>query len=320
LREECLSLARELSRHSSRLLEGCDCILLSGGIDTSFVAVSHPEPGSVTAITVDLGGDDVAYASRVAGALGMDHLVVRPSREVFVELVGEAAALLGSIDPVEASAGAVHVASSRAALRLGCRCLATGDGGDELFLGYGFLLRRDPGYLRRWIEEMASRAWLPTVYVAKSLGLEPVAPLYSEVAKRIALNAPLECLLGEPRVGKYMLRLYLEEAGLRDVAWRPKTPVTSGSGALSLLEAIASTWGPVDVDGWLGFKPPSKLHAVVAHLARKAGMTPPPTCTGKGSKCPVCGRCLNDRGYCRFCGAIVSGGKVLMHYSSGPPS
>ena len=313
---DCLALARRLANSSRRSLEVCDCTLLSGGIDTSFIALTHPSPRRVTAITVDLGGDDARYAEIVAKRLGMSHIILRPTREEFLEALAATTQIIGSIDPVEVAADAVHVISIRQASRMGCRCLATGDGGDELFLGYSFLFGRSREELRRWISEMAREAWLPTIYIAERLGVKAVAPLYSGEAKRISMEAPIECLIRERAgsvYGKYMLRLYIDGRGLGEVAWRPKRPVTSGSGSLRLLSSLASG---IDLDPpqGLDFDPPSRLHLFLASLlARQA--TLPARCSDSGIACPVCGRCMNRRGYCRFCGAVKTASGAVMHYS-----
>lgn len=53
--ESCLDHAERLARAVRREAGECDCMLLSGGVDTSFIAVNHPDPTSVTAFTVDMG-------------------------------------------------------------------------------------------------------------------------------------------------------------------------------------------------------------------------------------------------------------------------
>ncbi len=308
-RSECLALANRLAEASSYVLENCDCMLLSGGVDTGFLAASHPKPNTMTAVTVDLGGPDAGYASLAASRLGMGHVVLRPSEAMFLEALASAVDIVETIDPVEAAADAVHVLSAGLARALGCRCLATGDGGDEMFLGYSFLLDKHPEELREWQRAMAREAWLPTIHLARTLGLEARAPLYSVEAKRIALDAPLNCLVGlhnGRRWGKLLLRLYLEARGLPELAWRPKTPVTSGSGSLETLKRLAAKLAPEprSLEPLLGFTPPSREHALLAKLLT-ASKPPPPPCRGDaGQRCPICGRCMTPRGHCRFCGAV----------------
>ncbi len=312
--KRCLDLARRLSEEVSRAARGCDCSLLSGGVDTTFVVASLRDRRGLTAFTVDLGGADAGYAVEAAERLGVGiHLVVRPSADKLLEAVRWVVATLRTVDPVEVAADAVHYLSLSAARRWGCSCVLSGDGGDELFAGYTFLLSMSPGEVRRWVEEMArGDAWLPTVAIGERLGVRVEAPLYSPAAREIALEAPVECLVGRGH-GKLMLRLYLDSIGLGRLAWRPKAAVTEGSGSLRALSSIASRvrlLPPGELEKRLGFRPPSRLHHALMSMIVESGVEPPPK--GDGLQCPVCGRPLK-RGYCRFCGAYVSGGRLSMH-------
>ncbi len=310
----CAEYASRVASIVAREASKCDCSLLSGGVDTSFVALVHPRRERLTAITVDLGGSDAALARRVASWLGLGrHVVVEPDLGKFLEAVDWVLRNFKTVDPVEVSADSVHYISISEAKALGCVCLLSGDGGDELFAGYEFLRRADRERIAGWVREMALRARLPTVEVGKLLGLEVATPLYSGELRRLAPEIPVECLVGSGH-GKLLLREYLRLAGLEDVASRPKTPVTEGSGSLRLLEELSAGMDPADpriVEEELGFRPPSVLHAWLALRMLRLGVEPP----GKSSEnpCPVCGRELR-RGHCRFCGAYVSSGGVVLHY------
>ena len=315
----CAEYASRVASIVAREASECDCSLLSGGIDTSFIALVHPRRERLTAITVDLGGSDAVFARRIASRLGLGrHVVVEPDLDRFLEAVNWVLKSFKTIDPVEVSADAVHCISISEAKALGCDCLLSGDGGDELFAGYAFLQRADRERIAKWVREMALGARLPTVEVGKLLGLEVVTPLYSEELRRLAPEIPVECLVGSG-YGKLLLREYLRVAGLEDVASRPKTPVTEGSGSLGLLEELSAGMDSADlrlVEEELGFGPPSVLHAWLALRMLKLGVEPP----GKSSEspCPVCGRELR-RGHCGFCGAYVSSGGVIHHYAGSRP-
>ncbi|MCE4604526.1 MAG: asparagine synthase-related protein [Aeropyrum sp.] len=312
----CRSAAHRLASIVGKLSEGCECALLSGGIDTTFVLASNPAKREVLAVTVDIGGPDAHYASKAASVLGVrEHVIYRPSRGELARAVDWVVRSFATIDPIEVAASAAHYLAASKALSEGCNCLLSGDGGDEMFLGYSFLLTLEEEGLRRWQARMAQHAWLPTVEVGRLLGLEVKAPLYSPEAIGMALSLPIYCMIGRG-FGKEILRTYLEEAGLAEIAWRQKTPVTEGSGVLEALKDLAQD--PISCGEpaarWLDFKPPSRLHAWLAWRLEAQGIEPPPKAPVAG--CPVCGRPL-ARGHCRFCGAYVSEGGVLMHYGGG---
>ena len=313
LDSECLEYSLRLAEVVRRASDGCDCALLSGGIDTTFTLASLGWGAvGVKAFTVDLGGEDLRYAKTVSERLGVRLTILRPGARTLLNAVKWVVLELATIDPVEVAADAVHYASLTTARSLGCSCVLSGDGGDELFIGYQFLLERSGEEVEEWLREMASgSAWLPTVYIGERLGLKVIAPLYSWEARRLALEAPLECLKG-PGLGKWVLRLYLDLAGLREVAWRRKTPVTEGSGSLGALERVLEgvKVDPGRVEEALGFKPPSKLHEALASLLLDHPESIPPK--GSPDPCPVCGR-PTRRGFCRFCGAYFRSGRLSVH-------
>ncbi len=316
LKDACMEYARELSSIVSREASRCDCTLLSGGIDTTFVVLSHPRKTRLTAITVDLGGPDAYYARLVASRLGLRHILRSPGIESFARAVDKVVEMLRIIDPVEVAADAVHIISLETAGSEGCRCVLTGDGGDELFLGYDFLLGLPESKIREWLDRVIASAWLPTVWIGRKLGLEVVAPLYSDEAKELVKHLPLDCLIDRSRgYGKLLLRALIAYAGLEEVAWRRKDPVTRGSGSLRLLKQLAESSSIPEEPARriLGFKPPSRPHLYLAwRLISRA--TLPPLCPEASRRCPVCGRCLN-RGFCKFCGTYIDEGGVTSHYT-----
>lgn len=110
--------------------------LLSGGIDSALVcwAVTQSS-GNVTAFTVATPGepdDEAADAGRTARELGMPHEIIEmtPHRESpvadLVEAYGEPFGCASALGMMQVSA----------AVRRRATVLLTGDGGDDLFLGY----------------------------------------------------------------------------------------------------------------------------------------------------------------------------------------
>jgi len=319
--EQCIYLARRVARIVSRLAASCECIMLSGGVDTTFIASVHPGREGLRAFTVG-GGSDERYAVIASRVLGIrDHTVIRPSKGEVLDAAKTAAVILASVDPIEVAAGASHIIAFKAALGRGCSCIISGDGGDELFLGYDFLVEADDREVKEWLSKASSMGmWMPTVHLGRIIGVEVRAPLYSWEVRRVVLSAPLECLRDRRRkIGKLALRLYLEEVGLREIAWRPKDPVTRGSGVLSVLESESRKLDHSDVIEaykFLGFMPPSRLHAMIALMLRDSRVRLPQRRYGRGS-CPICGRSMRE-GVCRFCGAVITKRGVSV-YTNPPP-
>lgn len=316
---ECLKYAEEIASIAAKEVAECDCSLLSGGIDTTFLILNHPKRSTLKAVTADLGGLDVTYATLVAKKLNIGtHVILKPSTKEIIQAVDWVLTNLKTIDPVEVSADAVHYITITWAIKEGCKCLLSGDGGDEMFLGYTFLAEKNPSELTEWLKTMAESAWLPTVEIGKLLGLEVKAPLYSREVREKALSIPLHCMIRKGSQGKLLLRAYIESKGLKEIAWRPKEPITTGSGAMRALKSLTKSWNPSTeelklVEELLNFKPHSKLQTFLAYRMLKINIKPPEPVKEPPS-CPVCSRRLT-RGYCRFCGAYVTKDGTVQYYT-----
>ncbi|HST20004.1 MAG TPA: asparagine synthase (glutamine-hydrolyzing) [Blastocatellia bacterium] len=125
--------------------------LLSGGVDSSLVCWAVAQlGGDVTAYTVGTPGDpwdETSDATATARALGMPHRVLglsptdAPDVQELVSAFGEpfaCASALGMLSVSQAVAGSAKV-------------LLTGDGGDDVFLGY-------PEHRHFWFAEKLARA------------------------------------------------------------------------------------------------------------------------------------------------------------------
>jgi len=306
------AVARALSLH------GCDCLLLSGGIDTAFTALAARLHGHRLDHAILVGGQDcpdTPYAIYTASRLGLplDIADPRASPTAYWHAVEAAALWLETIDPVEVASGAALLIGLHHAKSLGCRCVATGDGGDELFLGYSFLHHAPEHRLQAWRRRMeggGARFQAPTL--SRLAGVPVALPLYTPEARTIASSQPTHTLItpltrGAPP-GKTPLRRLLYHAGLERVALRRKTPITHGSCTLRILEEEARG-KPKARHPWL----PTPLHAALQHIHDKAGTGLPKPCRDPESRCPICGSCMRNN-HCPYCGAYKHpDGKITIH-------
>jgi asparagine synthase (glutamine-hydrolysing) len=135
--------------------------LLSGGVDSSLVCWAVARlGGDVTAYTVGTPGDpwdETADARATAGELGIRHKVLDVSADDAPE-VGELSAAYGEPFACASALGMLRVSR---AVSSEATVLLTGDGGDDVFLGYPehkhFLLAER---LARATPTWAARAWL----------------------------------------------------------------------------------------------------------------------------------------------------------------
>ncbi|AEM38497.1 asparagine synthase [Pyrolobus fumarii 1A] len=217
---------------------GCDCIALSGGIDTSFVALAaHLAYAKLRGVTVYYAGGlprDLYYASFVARRLGIEQEYVM----VDYSFIASRAALVLECtrrrDYIELRNDVVFLAAIEWSLEKHCKCLLTGDGGDELLAGYSFLRLLDSRSLREAILRLGVRGRYPSLELAECIGARVEAPLLNDEVVEIVTSAPIECIRGWLLEGKHPLRAILEKYGLWPVATRTKTPAESGAGTDTL--------------------------------------------------------------------------------------
>ncbi|CAA9556467.1 MAG: hypothetical protein AVDCRST_MAG43-1507 [uncultured Thermomicrobiales bacterium] len=255
-----------------------DVLLLSGGLDSSFLAgllatSGRPLPPM---ITVGLAGEgpcpahaalpypcngDLASAAQVAEHLDLDWRPLRLDVGTALANLDDLMRLrtsfdLGLLNDIPIIAGLRHARS------LGARSFWTGDDADTLFGGYQFLRPEED-----WSAFLAGR--IPTIEpparaIGTHFGMTPVFPFLAPdvlaIAQSLSWNdvhvaIPVEeralppsfvdqldrDLMASPERpwGKVILRRIAEEVLPDAIAWRPKTDLEFGSGMCALETSLA---------------------------------------------------------------------------------
>jgi asparagine synthase (glutamine-hydrolysing) len=145
--------AEERLRESVALRLDADvpvAVLLSGGIDSSLICWAMAERGAdLTAYTVAVPGDawdESGAAVATARQLGIRHEVLPLGGEQAPEFDE----FLSAYDEPFASSSALGMLSIARAVRANAKVVLTGDGGDDLFLGY-------PRHRHLWLAEKLTR-------------------------------------------------------------------------------------------------------------------------------------------------------------------
>lgn len=302
--------------------ENCNGLLLSGGIDTSFVAIAtYIHNLRLKAITVvyDRSASDLRYAKIVANKLELKHRVIYGLNRDIEKDLEELLKILRVIDPIEISCSLPIYIGIVEALSSGLNCIATGDGGDELFFGYDFLLDKSLKELDEWIKYVIRYANFSSVRIGSSLGIRVLPALFTKRVIKIALKVPSELKIAEvngKKYGKYILRKALEFHGLKEVAWRRKEPVNIGSGFYKVLEEWASK---VDIEEALKvavkarIRFPSRLHVYLYKKLEKLKLLSKKY-EDTENLCPICRSSMKGN-FCSFCGTYVDDmGNFSFHY------
>jgi len=258
----------------------CDGVLLSGGIDSTLVAYAARRRGHAPiGIAVSLVGcqGDLPFALYAAVRLSIPLSIVQVKIGEAFDYVERAMEVLKSFNAMELVNCAVQYVGLERARDLGLRRVCTGDGGDELFLGYSFYYKYPLHMLEEKRGAIVANWRFCSRQIAQAMGLEAVLPLTEDEVVKFALSLPAVEVLG-----KKPLREALKDV-VPLIAARRKTPLEEGSCFNRLYEEMEKKAG--------------SPYAYLRRLFKAKGFQYP---RGVGG-CPRCGYVPFD-GYCPMCG------------------
>ncbi len=217
-----------------------EAILLSGGLDTSIVALLAARHGPLRAYTVALEGapsPDVEYADLMAKHLRLNHKLHVFGMEELMENLLEVVKTLRVFDPMEIRNSAAVYIGMKEAKKDGVSTFLTGDACDELFAGYSFLFNLGPSELRASLMRLWSVMSFSAVPMAKSLGMVAKIPFLEPEVKQLASRVDPSFLVVEQegqKWGKWIVRKAFEDILPNQITWRVKTPIEYGCGTTTL--------------------------------------------------------------------------------------
>jgi len=303
--EELLTELRENLRKTIKVHQG-DCLLFSGGIDSGILASLCPQTKALS-VTLEGEGDDLKYASVLAGALGLNHRIITIGIDEALSALVVVIKILESFDPALPNDLVVYF-GMREAKRQGLRSIMTGDGADELFGGYPYMQEMEDlaGYIKG-----LSRSWsFNSNRIGEHFGLEVKQPFLDADFVEFALTLEKELKIREDKGqvwGKWVLRKAFEPFLPPAFIWQGKRPLEQGSGMTRLRSTIAERISDGEFEEkqrMYGVKLLCKEHLYFYEIYREEFGDVPPPQEGE-DRCPGCGAgILKEKSHCRICGAV----------------
>jgi len=290
-----------------------DCILLSGGLDTSVITAAATNHSKLTGITVSLSeAPDVRFASLIVEKFGLRHKIIRVNTDGVEQAIPAVVRVMQSFDPMEVRNDATILIGLRAVKACGFESVMTGDAGDELFAGYSFFFKMTADQLRERLKEIWSTMRFASVPLAESLGLQAKLPFLDDEFKNYAMGIDIELKIREERgrtYDKWILRKAFEGMLPEEIIWRVKMPIEQGSGTTMLQNYYAKKIDDSHFDEEKrtikrrdGVVIRDKEQLAYYQVYKK--IFGPPATRGVGTKlCKGCSTHLPDEAnYCRTCG------------------
>ncbi|MBS7610945.1 asparagine synthase C-terminal domain-containing protein [Candidatus Bathyarchaeota archaeon] len=312
--EICFKLRRLLEDSVKRNL--ADGILLSGGLDTSILALIASRFISLRAFTAAFKGvpaPDVGYALLLAKNLGLKHLICYFDEGELYDVICAVVKTVKSFDPMEIRNSVAIYVALRMAKEEGLTTVMTGDGCDELFAGYDFLFNLKGEKLKLELEKLWTVMSFSSIRLAEAINIQVKLPYLDSPLKNFAMKLGTQYKVRSEKGqmwGKWILRKAFEGILPSEIVWRVKTPIEQGSGT-TILPSLFNRNIP---DGEFEEKRKRYLDEDKVTIRDKEQLfyyevyrsiigVPHPL-NPRGRLCPQCNSNVDEKAtYCRTCGA-----------------
>jgi asparagine synthase (glutamine-hydrolysing) len=232
--------------------------------------------------------------------------------EEILEAIEGTIKILKNFNDIEIRNNVVMYLAIKWAKEKGEKSIITGDGADELFAGYSFLINKSEEELTTEIKRICSIMHFPTQKIGKALGVTIESPFLNENVIKLAEEIPVSLKVKEEngkRQGKWILRKTFEKHIPPQIAWREKSPMQEGSGTAGLTNLFDSVIGEeqfvekklsVEKTDRVIIRSRESMHYY--EIFKKLFGTP--VDSKSNEVCPYCKHHVGKSKFCRMCGAF----------------
>ncbi len=296
--------------------ESCksDTIALSGGLDSTIIAyfLKNLKPNAVAIISKDFVANDLTYCQRVAKEFDMPLTINQTSTADILSAIEETIKILKNFNDIEIRNNIVMYLAIQWTKEQNSTGIITGDGADELFAGYNFLINKPKEELEKEIQRVCSVMHFPTQKIGKALGIAIESPFLDEKIIEFSKIVPSEFKVrneNAKKYGKWILRKTFEKYIPMQIAWREKSPMQDGAGTVGLTNLFDSVINDqlflekkkkiLESDG-VTIRTKESMHYYEIYR-RLYGV---PTKKQETNSCPYCNFSVENSKFCQMCGAF----------------
>jgi asparagine synthase (glutamine-hydrolysing) len=286
---------------------------LSGGLDSTILAyfLRGRKPRAISIIASDFVATDLTYCQMAAQRFDLPLEIKMCDIGMIHDGIEQTIKILKNFNVIEIRNNVVPYLAISEVKKAGFDKIITGDGADEIFAGYNFLLSKTKEELELDLKRIARIMHFPSQEIGRSLGVKVESPFCSKDVMEFAKTLPADLLVreeGGKRYGKWILRKAFEEKIPRAITWRQKSPMQDGAGTQGLVEFFEShipdsifvekTKAIKEKDG-LTIRTKESLHYYDIYRRYYE----PDISDRPGIKCPDCHYVIDsDSRFCRMCG------------------
>ena len=220
-------------------------VAFSGGLDSSITAKIKSNNGinGITIIAKDFVGTDLSYSQITAKHIGIPLELKYVEINDMLNAITETVKILKNFNDIEIRNSIVSYLYLSELKKKNISKVVTGDGADEIFAGYNFLIQKDHSEIKNELKRMKEIMHFPSQKIAHELGMSIEMPFIGEKIINLAETLPIDSLVNKKNgitFGKWILRKAFENDLPNSVIWRQKTPMQDGSGTSALTKLFES--------------------------------------------------------------------------------
>jgi len=220
-------------------------ISLSGGLDSSIIGhfIKNKTPNSLAIITKDFLGTDLTYSQIISKHLNIPLEICYVTTEQILDGIKNTIKILKNFNDIEIRNSVVMYLSLDVLHKKNVKTVLTGDGADEIFAGYNFLLKKSEEEIENELKRIRKIMHFPSEEIAKTFGIKIESPFLDRRVLDFADSIPISMKVNnknEKVFGKWILRKAFEKYLPKSIVWREKSPMQDGAGTVELTNLFES--------------------------------------------------------------------------------